>query len=333
MTEYLTLTEFTPGTKARPEEINANFGVLKNAILQKASVQGDVAKTFSVAPATENTHAINKSQLESLSQSLTDEIAKAGAKFCANSGNISAGKPDLFGYSGLMITPKIGGTYSDLTISDYSGAKTVINFVSAISMSGKTDGTYNIFITPAGVLYASKNKIYRQAARPAMTDGDVWLNTSVEPLSCIKYDGTSDGEFLDVPLGVVVILANAITSLTTNEYNMDGYSVNKTNDSVITEAYANGTSWYRVWSDGWIEQGGQVYNNTAGAVSNTINFLKPFTTTNYYASRTPGWLGTYDSSVSARDTINIYNNTLTSFSAYTYSVTGLNQFRWYACGY
>ena len=44
----------------------------------------------------------------------------------------------------------------------------------------------------------------------------------------------------------------------------------------VTETYKNGTSWYRVWSDGWCEQGG--YNSNASA---TINLLKQYTDTNY----------------------------------------------------
>ena len=44
----------------------------------------------------------------------------------------------------------------------------------------------------------------------------------------------------------------------------------------ITETYKNGTSWYRVWSDGWCEQGGYNSNNLA-----TINLLKQYTDTNY----------------------------------------------------
>ena len=43
---------------------------------------------------------------------------------------------------------------------------------------------------------------------------------------------------------------------------------------VIVENYVNGTSWYRVWSDGWCEQGG--YTGVG-----TVTFLKPFINTNY----------------------------------------------------
>lgn len=50
--------------------------------------------------------------------------------------------------------------------------------------------------------------------------------------------------------------------------------------SYIVETYVNGTSWYRVWSDGWCEQGGVSSNASAGNAA-TVTFLKPFKDTNY----------------------------------------------------
>lgn len=46
----------------------------------------------------------------------------------------------------------------------------------------------------------------------------------------------------------------------------------------ITETYVNGTSWYRVYSDGWCEQGGRQSINNNGV---TVTYLKPFKDTNY----------------------------------------------------
>lgn len=49
--------------------------------------------------------------------------------------------------------------------------------------------------------------------------------------------------------------------------------------SILTESYVNDTSWYRVYSDGWCEQGGRYTIATTGR--GTITFLKPFKDTNY----------------------------------------------------
>lgn len=43
----------------------------------------------------------------------------------------------------------------------------------------------------------------------------------------------------------------------------------------ITETYQNGNSWYRIWSDGWCEQGGYAADNSS------VIFLKPYTNNSY----------------------------------------------------
>ena len=50
----------------------------------------------------------------------------------------------------------------------------------------------------------------------------------------------------------------------------------------ITETWVSGTSWYRKWSDGWIEQGGTLTNGWSDA-NHTISLHKAFTTTSYNA--------------------------------------------------
>ena len=47
----------------------------------------------------------------------------------------------------------------------------------------------------------------------------------------------------------------------------------------VIETYRNGTEWYRLYSDGWIEQGVQVIGATAG--NTTVNFLKRMADTDY----------------------------------------------------
>ena len=53
--------------------------------------------------------------------------------------------------------------------------------------------------------------------------------------------------------------------------------INKLSRAYIVENYVSGTSWYRVYSDGFCEQGGEASNIT----DTTITFLKPFINTNY----------------------------------------------------
>ena len=46
--------------------------------------------------------------------------------------------------------------------------------------------------------------------------------------------------------------------------------------TTVVETYQNGTSWYRVWSDGWCEQGG--YSTSSNII---ITLLKTYANTNY----------------------------------------------------
>ena len=94
----------------------------------------------------------------------------------------------------------------------------------------------------------------------------------------------------------------------------------------IKSSYINGTSWYRIWSDGWCEQGGA----TASATGNiTISFLKTFANTNYYANviQTQAKNGSVERITSRTTTSMVV--TLDAFSGSQPSNAKL----WRACGY
>ena len=76
-------------------------------------------------------------------------------------------------------------------------------------------------------------------------------------------------------------LANTIctTSATTTS------TASSERPAVVIENYKNGYSWYRIWSDGWIEQGGVI--DTSSSVTGTLKFLKPYSTSYYTVSLTP----------------------------------------------
>ena len=62
-------------------------------------------------------------------------------------------------------------------------------------------------------------------------------------------------------------------------------SASKARPAVVIQNYVNGTSWYRVWSDGWIEQGGVVTINGADQ-NGTVTLLKAHANANYSAIAT-----------------------------------------------
>ena len=92
----------------------------------------------------------------------------------------------------------------------------------------------------------------------------------------------------------------------------------------IVETYQNGTSWYRIWSDGWIEQGG------VSSGSTNVTFIKSFSN------------GTYTINVTRLATCEnipaVTSKTATSFKV-EWKVVNQNlnanttNCSWYACGY
>lgn len=73
--------------------------------------------------------------------------------------------------------------------------------------------------------------------------------------------------------------------------------IDLSNSSVphVVETYDSGTDWYRLWSDGWCEQGG-VYTVTS-ASPHTILLLKTMSNTNYNISATPAMASSGDATV------------------------------------
>lgn len=109
-------------------------------------------------------------------------------------------------------------------------------------------------------------------------------------------------------------------------------SASTTKPAVVVENYVNGTSWYRVWSDGWIEQGGL----TGQGFYIHISFLKPFSNTNYTLTtgtynETNDDVPSYNTSTIANAPSSSHKLTKNGFTLIGWS-SGWNT-SWYACGY
>lgn len=95
----------------------------------------------------------------------------------------------------------------------------------------------------------------------------------------------------------------------------------------IVETYRNGTEWYRVWSDGWLEQGGYKDGDTKG----TITFLKPYISAEYTITAVAIGTNTSGSTPGAQPQSKKINTT--GFGYYA----GINSYLWdglywYTCG-
>lgn len=85
---------------------------------------------------------------------------------------------------------------------------------------------------------------------------------------------------------------------------------------------SDGSSWYRVWSDGWIEQGGTYTSSDNNAYPVTLS--KKMTTTNYHSTVTGGY-----NKASNYGFGYCYDKTTSGFKAVVVEPGGT----WYVCGY
>ena len=92
----------------------------------------------------------------------------------------------------------------------------------------------------------------------------------------------------------------------------------------IVEKYKSGTEWYRVYSDGWCEQGGAfLAPGSASATTYDVIYLKPFSSTDYFV------VSNY-AETSNNQYGQCYNLTTTQCTVKCY---GGNKNNWFACGY
>lgn len=90
----------------------------------------------------------------------------------------------------------------------------------------------------------------------------------------------------------------------------------------ITATWHSGTSWYRKWSDGWIEQGGRITQSTT-----TISFHTAFQETNYTITVSQ------NASASANVCRVATSARATSNFTISYIENAMLPFSWFACGY
>lgn len=278
MSNFIVPNTFIPGTKAKAQEVNENFTSIQNELNTKAIKTGDLTQPFYVAPAIEDNHATTKNQVENLIENIKTEISseldKNDLSLFATCGNVNEdGNADLIDFSGMNLNFLIGGTYSNL-IGNIQGANVKITSVDAFSLSGYADGTYNIFVDKDGEITALKNTVYIQAKAPTMIINDVWVNTSIYPNEIKQYNGTENVTFEKLFLGYVVIKDSQIDLTFTNPYNSKDVTVaNHINSARVVETYLNGSSGYRIWSDGWCEQWG---NTNSERGKQTMTLLKTY---------------------------------------------------------
>lgn len=103
-------------------------------------------------------------------------------------------------------------------------------------------------------------------------------------------------------------------------------NINAPSRGYLVQSYVNGTSGYRVYSDGWCEQWGRITVGQDASVS--VTFLKPFMNASYYAN----WISCNGEIQNGEGTRACDNLTTTSMRIYNGQDCAMLA-NWYACGY
>lgn len=178
------------------------------------------------------------------------------------------------------------------------------------------DGDYN-----SDAASAANANMVTSLSVEVQSNSDKVQPPSIVGLWCVKAYGT----VTNVGSTDVANISTGLTQAETRISSLETNKVDKAGNAWVVESYRNGAEWYRVWSDGWVEQGGYISNNgSANDYAATVTFLRAFANTNY----TLVGIG-YPSIVS-----DDYNDYVSNFSAVSFKwrTRGCGSAKWYACG-
>ena len=229
MTNSMIPYSFTPGTKAKAQEVNANFV----ALADKIDENNATAMHY------------NSSATISGDMTFTKPIVSSGM-FSVSQGNL---------------------TVKNLTNGGSTDAVLVIN-----SDTNKRCGSVR-FVNGSGyndvsITASNESGDTIQAIGIKNTNGSVYAY-------CPTYTNYADSS-------EKIVTTQFLTNRWTTSRATTTSSASKARPAVVVTNYVSGASWYRIWSDGWIEQGGFV-SNAPNNTDTTVTFLKKFSNTNYSA--------------------------------------------------
>ena len=188
-----------------------------------------------------------------------------------------------FGYIGSTVYALPGTVVSMPNGKEENGVlkntEVEITSVRTVTLGSADTAGYIGYLSPTGINYILATNYYESAIPPTNKNGyAMWLNTQdnhfyvknfsvsgsawelVDALGNICKFTTSSGKITKFESKSVLSL------LDTNTFNLVPH---------IVGTYKNGDAWYRLWSDGWCEQGNSIINGPDAVT--TATFLIPFT--------------------------------------------------------
>lgn len=159
-----------------------------------------------------------------------------------------------------------------------AGLPNITGTASTLSQLASGSGAFSISGGPvlAGTGYFSASGILNFNA--SNSNSIYGNNTTVQPPAVQMYLYFYVGDYSQTAIEQT---AGLNSELFNNKLDIP-HGRNQSSSGLLVDSYVNGTSWYRVYSDGWCEQGGittEIVNT-----STTVNLLKPYKDTNYSIS-------------------------------------------------
>ncbi len=211
---------FVAGTKILAEHMNENFTAIKNYIEGSvandlsnhninenahdylARKNGDSNETFTVANATEDNHAVSKSQLTSAISNIRPDLTTPYA--------VNSGRKNVDGYAEFIEKTDdssiklLAGNTNPATIMTYSDGS-IESIESDLTIGSiSDDGTYIVIKEKGQNPVLTTNEITECFKAPSNPEnGDLWLDIGVKPYKPYKYDGSAWQECQFVKLGEV----------------------------------------------------------------------------------------------------------------------------------
>lgn len=236
-------------------------------------------------------------------------------------GYLAAGLPNITGST----TGALNGTLGTFSSQDTPYHKNT----GALSVT--TDGKAYGLIGHSGEDSRNSNvsvNIDASLSSPIYGSSDTVQPPSIVGLWIVKAYGT----VTNVGSTDVANISTGLSQAETRISLLETSKVDKEGAAWVVESYRNGTEWYRVWSDGWVEQGGVILFNSFSNLAQTITFPTAFTTTNYIFNTTAIYKDSVDGRFLVEYTSDIYAKIDSRTTTSTQVAGGISR-SWYACGY
>ena len=241
-------------------------------------------------------------------------------KFVYDSTNNTVRLPKITGFTEGTITPSVLGNLTEAGLPNITGTLDIRGDASrSASSSSVVDGAFE------------KHEQSTNVFEDSNVGGGVYFDFDASRSNSIY--GNSD-TVQPQSIKVLYYIVIATTTKTDIEVDIDEVMTDLNmkmdaqelaNVHCVIETYSNGASWYRLYDDGWVEQGGITFNTGIS----TIILLKPFLNTNYTVLLTQYRNTDADTSRNNQ----VIGSTTTSNTISVYLNTSANGLYWYACGY